>query len=169
MSPSAPAGRPASRSPLLRLLIVTTLLTLGVAVWYLVRHSLDGDDVRWTPPPTPCGLQAGPCRTDPGDGVTLTLDLAGEGPIQALTVLPLEVHLAGAPADAAVVTVVGRDMDMGLHRFPLAAAGVGVFRGEWQVALCTEAVVPCRARVVVDTPRGRLGSWFDFEVRRRGS
>ncbi len=155
------------RPPLLRLLIVTTLLTLGVALWYLLRHSLDGDDVRWTPPSTSCDLQAGPCRTDLGDGVTLTLDLAGKGPIQALTVLPLEVQLAGASAEAAVVTFDGRDMDMGLHRFPLAAAGGGVFRGEGQVALCTEAVMPWRARVVVDTPRGRLGSWFDFEVTRK--
>ena len=58
-------------------------------------------------------------------------------------------------------------MDMGLHRFPLEAAGGGVFRGEGQVALCTEAVMPWRARVVVDTPGGRLGSWFDFEVTRQ--
>ncbi|MDN3556050.1 hypothetical protein [Halomonas maura] len=167
MSPAAPAERAALRSPLLRLLIVTTLLTLGVALWYLVRHSLDGDDVRWIAPSTPCDLQAGPCRAGLGDGITLTLDLAGKGPIRALTVLPLEVQLAGASADASVVTFVGRDMDMGLHRFPLAPAGGGRFRGEGQVALCTEAVMPWRARVVVDTPRGRLGSWFDFEVTRQ--
>ncbi|MBB3230514.1 hypothetical protein [Halomonas stenophila] len=169
MAPSAPAGRAASRPPLLRLLIVTTLLTLGVMLGYLVRHSLDGDDVQWTPPSTPCDLQAGPCRTELGEGVTLTLDLAGKGPIHALTVLPLEVQLAGAPAEAAVVTFVGRDMDMGLHRFSLAAAGGGVFRGDGQVALCSEAAMRWRARVVVDTPGGRLGSWFDFEVTRKAT
>lgn len=166
MTPSLHSEGAGSRPPLLRLLIVTTLLTLSVALGYLVRQSLGGDDVQWTVPSTPCDLQAGPCRTALGNGRTLTLDLAGDGPIPALTVLPLEVRVAGVPADAAVVTFVGRDMDMGLYRFPLEAAGNGVFRGEGQVALCTEAAMPWRAKVAVDTPRGRLGSWFDFEVTR---
>lgn len=169
MSPSAPSDQTASRPPLLRLLIITTLLTLSVALWYLVRHALDGDEVRWTPPAAACDLQAGPCSVDLGDGLTLTLAVHGEGRIRPLAILPLEVRLDGAPAEAAVVTFVGRGMDMGLHRFPLEAVSNGVFHGQGQVTLCTEAVMPWRARVTVDTSRGRLGSWFDFEVTRSTS
>ncbi|MDR5866402.1 hypothetical protein [Halomonas koreensis] len=167
MPPSGPHGRPSSRSPLLRLLILVTLLTLAVALWYLLRHGLDGrPDVAWTPPEAACDLQAGPCRAALGEGRALSLSIPVEGPIRALTPLPLRVRLDGVPAEAATVTFVGRDMDMGLHRFPLTAGGDGTFRGQGQVALCTEARMPWRAEVVVDTPDGRLGSWFDFEVRR---
>lgn len=90
-----------------------------------------------------------------------------EGPIRPLERLPLEVRVSGTTAEAVRVDFVGREMDMGLHRFPLTAEGDGAFRGEGQVSICTEAVMPWRAKVVVDTPRGRLGSWFDFEVERR--
>lgn len=159
-----------TRPPLLRLLIIATLLTLAVALWYLFRYSLqDEEEVRWTPPSRACDLQAGPCTTTLAEGVSLTLDVAGDAPVRALEVLPLRVRLDGLTADAVVVTFEGRDMDMGLHRFPLQAAGDGLFRGEGQVAICTEAVMPWRAKVVVDTPRGRLGSWFDFTVVRRPS
>ncbi|XKE45654.1 hypothetical protein LG302_00510 [Halomonas organivorans] len=166
MSRSAPTGDASGRPPLLRLLIVVTLMTLSVALWYLARHVLDGDEVRWTPPSAPCELQAGPCSVVLDDGATLTLAIQSEGPIRALEALPMEVRLEGETAESAMVTFVGRDMDMGLHRFPLTAMGEGRFRGNGQVALCTEAVMPWRAEVTVDTPRGRLGSWFDFEVTR---
>lgn len=158
----------AARPPLLRLLIIFTLLTLVVALWYLTRYSLRDDaDVHWYPPDAQCDLHAAPCTASLGQDITLRLAVASEGPIRALERLPLEVNLAGISAESVRVDFVGRDMEMGLHRFPLEAIGDGVFRGEGQVAICTEAVMPWRAKVVVDTPQGRLGSWFDFDVTRR--
>lgn len=159
----------AARPPLLRLLIVLTLLTLAMALWYLTRYSLrDEVGVHWHPPAeVHCDLHAAPCTARLGQGIALHLAVESDGPIRALKRLPLEVRLTGIPAESARVDFVGRDMDMGLHRFPLEAVGVGVFRGEGQVTICTEAIMPWRAKVVVDTPQGRLGSWFDFEVARR--
>ncbi len=159
----------AARPPLLRLLIILTLLTLAVALWYLTRYSLrDEAGVHWHPPAEDrCDLHAAPCTVRLGQGIALRLAVESDGPIRALERLPLEVRLTGIPAESARVDFVGRDMDMGLHRFPLEALGDGAFRGEGQVAVCTEAVMPWRAKVVVDTPQGRLGSWFDFEVARR--
>ncbi|TDO06713.1 MULTISPECIES: hypothetical protein [Halomonas] len=164
-----PLSTGARHPRLLRLLIILTLLTLAVALWYLTRYSLrDEAGVQWYPPlETPCDLHSAPCTARLGQGITLRLAIESDGPIRALERLPLEVSVAGIPASAARVDFVGRDMDMGLHRFPLEAAGSGVFRGEGQVAICTKAVMPWRAKVVVDTPQGRLGSWFDFEVARR--
>ncbi|HSH47352.1 MAG TPA: hypothetical protein VK991_02025 [Halomonas sp.] len=156
------------RSPQLRLLIIATLVTLGLALWYLLRYALDGDsDVHWVPPAGACDLAQGPCSAPLGDGRQLTFGMRSEGPVRALELLPLVVHLDGGAATAAMVRFEGLDMDMGLHRFPLAADGE-VFRGEGQVALCTEDVMEWRARVVVDTPQGRVGSWFDFQVVKSG-
>ncbi|WP_089713896.1 hypothetical protein [Halomonas daqiaonensis] len=159
----------AARPPLLRLLIVITLLTLAVALWYLTRYSLRGEGgVHWHPPAeNRCVLHAAPCTASLGQDIALHLTVASEGPIRPLERLPLEVRLSGVPAESARIDFVGRDMDMGLHRFPLEAVGDGVFRGEGQVAICTEAVMAWRAKVVVDTPQGRLGSWFDFDVARQ--
>lgn len=159
----------AARPPLLRLLIILTLLTLAMALWYLTRYSLrDEAGVHWHPPAeVHCDLYAAPCTARLGQGIALHLAVESDGPIRALKRLPLEVRLTGIPAESARVDFVGRDMDMGLHRFPLEAVGGGVFRGEGQVTICTEAIMPWRAKVVVDTPQGRLGSWFDFEVARR--
>jgi len=159
----------AARPPLLRLLIIFTLLTLAVALWYLTRYSLrDEAGVHWVPPvESRCDLHAAPCTARLGQDISLRLAVESEGPIRALERLPLEVRLTGIQAESARVDFVGRDMDMGLHRFPLEAVGNGVFRGEGQVAICTESVMPWRAKVVVDTPRGRMGSWFDFDVARR--
>lgn len=152
------------RSPLLRLLIIATLATLGIALWYLLRYAFSDDsDVRWVAPASACDIAQGPCSTPLGDGRRLTLAMQSEGPVRALETLPLAVSLEGSEMKGAVVSFEGLDMDMGLHRFPLAADGQ-VYRGEGQVALCTDDVMDWRARVVVDTPEGRLGSWFDFQV-----
>ncbi|MGM0983069.1 MAG: hypothetical protein ACQEXG_06535 [Pseudomonadota bacterium] len=159
----------AARPPLLQLLIAITLVTLAIALWYLTRYTLqDEAGVQWYPPgETSCDLHLAPCTVPLGQDVSLRLTIAAEGPIRALERLPLEVRLAGIQAESVRVDFVGRDMDMGLHRFPLEAVGGGVFRGEGQVAICSEAVMPWRAKVVMDTPQGRLGSWFDFEVTRQ--
>jgi hypothetical protein len=34
------------------------------------------------------------------------------------------------------------------------------------VGVCTQEVMPWRARVILETPDGKLGSWFDFDVKR---
>ena len=156
-----------ARSPLLRLLMLVTLVVIAVALWYLTSYRLRGDgEVRWFAPEASCDLHAGACAATLGQGLRLTLEAGVAGRIRALETLPLAVNLEGLAAEAAWVEFVGRDMDMGLYRFPLAPGADGVFRGEGQVAICTESVMPWRARVVVETPRGRLGSWFDFDVER---
>ncbi|MFW6346867.1 MAG: hypothetical protein ACOC0M_11145, partial [Halomonas sp.] len=113
-----------------------------------------------------CDLAAGPCAADLGEGRRLTLDLGVRGEIRALQGLPLEVGLEGVEAEGVRVEFVGRDMDMGLHRYPLRRADDATYRGEGQIPICTEAVMPWRARVIVETADGKLGTGFDFEVER---
>lgn len=167
MSRSLPTETTVSRPPLLRLLILFTLVTVAVALWYLTSYSLrGGESVHWFPEEAGCDLRLGPCAASLGGTGSLRLDLGAEGEIRALEILPMTVTLSEVEAESVRVDFVGRDMDMGLHRYPLRRQGNGVFRGEGQVPICTEAVMPWRARVVVDTGRGRIGSGFDFDVER---
>ncbi len=167
MSPpfSSDAG---TRSPLLRFLILVTLVVIVVALWYLIRYHLsDEGKIRWYAPERACDLGQGACSATLDGMADLSLEFGVQGPVQALEVLPMTVRLEGLASRSVVVEFVGRDMDMGLHRFPLAQDD-GAFRGEGQIGLCTQAVMAWRANVVVDTPRGRLGTWFDFNVERGG-
>ncbi|MFW6344812.1 MAG: hypothetical protein ACOC0M_00550 [Halomonas sp.] len=167
MSRSSPIETAISRPPLLRLLILCTLVTVAVALWYLTSYSLRGEqDVRWFAEEAGCDLRSGPCAATLSGSSSLRLDLGVDGEIRALELLPMTVTLEGIEAESVVVDFVGRDMDMGLHRYPLQRVEDGIFRGEGQIPICTEAVMPWRAQVVIDTGRGRIGSGFDFDVER---
>jgi len=156
-----------TRPPLLRLLVLFTLGTVAVALWFLASHLLrDAGQVHWYPEAPGCELSAGPCLAELGNERRLALDLGVRGEIRALQRLPLEVALDGVDAERVVVDFVGRDMDMGLHRYPLTLGDDGRYHGEGQIPICTDAVMPWRARVIVETADGKLGSRFDFDVER---
>lgn|SRR5690554_309275 len=155
------------RFPGLRLMMLATLLTLSVALWYLLTHMVrGGNDVDWYPVSLPCELHLAGCRADLGDGRSVSLQVDSADGVRALELLPLVVHVAGMSVSAVSVDFVGRDMDMGLHRFPLSKQDNGRFEGVGQVPVCTESVMRWQAEVVVETPEGRLGSRFDFTVER---
>lgn len=170
MSDSTTTSTSTSRPPLLRLLVLFTLGTVVVALFFLVSHQLrDVGQVRWYPEAPGCELSAGACQAALGDGRWLTLDLGVRGRVRALQHMPLEVSLEGVDAERVVVDFVGHDMDMGLHRYPLSAGDDGRYRGVGQIPICTEAVMSWRARVIVETADGKLGSGFDFEVEEGAS
>jgi len=148
-------------------MILATLLTLSVALWYLLTHVVrDGTDVDWYLATLPCELHQVGCSAHLGEGRSISLQVDSPGGIRALETLPLAVEVAGVSANAVSVDFVGRDMDMGLHRYPLRQQDNGRFEGVGQVPICTESVMHWQAEVVVETPQGRLGSRFDFTVER---
>lgn len=157
----------APRSPLLNLLIMVTLATVVVACWYLLDYYLrdSQSDVTWYPPSGACDLHEGPCEANLGFGGRLVFGVGND--LVPMKTLPLTVALEGLDAKAVTVEFVGRNMPMGLHRFPLKKVGPGTFVGEGQIGFCTEKVMPWRAQVVVESDKARRGSWFDFEVARR--
>lgn len=158
-----------ARSPLLNLLIIVTLVTIVVALWYLLDYYLRGStqDTTWYPPRAPCDLHRGPCRADLGMHAELQLSLGDE--LRPLAPLDIDVRLAGVEAERVVVEFVGRDMHMGLNRFVLNDMGDGHFHGRGQLGACGEEVMAWRAQVLIETAEGRKGSWFDVEVQRRSS
>ncbi|MFO8047038.1 MAG: hypothetical protein R6U30_14360 [Halomonas sp.] len=138
-----------------------------MALWYLTSYSLRGsDDVRWFPEEAGCELSVGACRATLGDAGSLMLDLGADGGIRALEILSMTVVLEGVEAESVVVDFIGRDMDMGLHRYPLTRQGDGIFHGQGQIPICTETVMPWRARVIVTSDDRRVGTGFNFEVER---
>ncbi|GHE21024.1 hypothetical protein [Halomonas urumqiensis] len=147
--------------------MLLTLAAAVVALWYLTSYSLrGGGDMSWLAVETPCDLHVGPC-TATAEERLVTFEMGSDGAIHALERVPLSVSLASVEAESVMVEFVGRDMDMGLHRFPLARDADGVFRGHGQVSLCTESVMPWQARVVATTANGRVGGQFDFDVERQ--
>lgn len=153
--------------PVLRVLILVTGLALAACAWYAFAHWLHRDgDVTWFPPTADCDLHTAPCSATLGDKGRITLHVLANGQIDALEILPLEVEVEGMTATQVDVDFVGRDMDMGLHRFALTASSPGHFQGQGQVGICTQSVMPWRARVILDTEEGKVGSWFDFDVIR---
>ncbi|WP_227842237.1 hypothetical protein [Vreelandella zhuhanensis] len=153
--------------PILRLLTLLTCLALAVSGWYLLTHWLrDDTNVTWFPAQPGCNLHEAPCSATLGEHGRISLAIDTEGHIEALQRLPLNLHLEDIQVSSAEVDFVGRDMDMGLHRFPLENAAPNLFSGVGQVGICTQAVMPWRARVIIDTPQGKMGSWFDFDVTR---
>ncbi|BBI54535.1 hypothetical protein HORIV_69560 [Vreelandella olivaria] len=101
-----------------------------------------------------------------GDVGRITLNVQANGRIDALEILPLEVEVDGLTATQVEVDFIGRDMDLGLHRFALSTDAPGHFQGQGQVGICTQNVMPWRARVILQTAEGKVGSWFDFDVIR---
>lgn len=156
-----------ARSPLFKLLIIVTLLTVVVALWYLLDYYLRGSsqDTTWYPPSAPCDLATTTCHADLGIGAQLWLTL-GEEPVP-LEPLDIAVRLQGIEAERVIVEFIGRNMNMGINRFVLSDHGNGHFKGRGQLGICSEDVMPWRAQVLVETENARRGSWFDFEVQRR--
>lgn len=148
-------------------MMLATLLALAAALWYLVSHLVRGDQgIAWYAAAAPCELHRSSCQAMLGGARRLSLAADAPNGIRALELLPLTVTLEGVEATAVHVDFVGRDMDMGLHRFPLEAQDDGRYEGLAQVPICTEATMPWLANVVVETADGRLGSRFDFTVER---
>ncbi|MHB0774751.1 hypothetical protein [Halomonas sp. WWR20] len=158
-----------TRPPLLNLLILVTLMTIVVALWYLAHYYIRGshDDVTWYPPNASCQLGKQACTTDLGLHARLTFAIDSE--LQLMQPLMLDVRLEGIEAQTVAVEFIGRNMNMGLNRFHLEPQGNGVFRGIGQLGMCSEYVMPWRAQVIIETPEGRKGSWFDFDLAQEDS
>lgn len=158
-----------AHSPLLNLLIIVTLVTIVVALGYLLDYYFRGstEDITWYPPRGPCDLHRGACYADLGVHADIRLSLGEE--LRPLQPLDIDVHLEGVDAERVVIEFIGRNMNMGFNRYVLDNQGDGHFRGQGQLGICSEEVMPWRAQVLVETAEGRKGSWFDVDVKRRQS
>ena len=120
--------------PVLRVLILITGLALAACAWYAFAHWLHRDsDVIWFPPRSlSCNLHAEPCSAALGEKGQVTLRIEASGRIDILARLPLEVATEGVKATQVDVDFIGRDLDIGIHRFGLIASSPGHLQGQGQ-------------------------------------
>ncbi|AOM02602.1 hypothetical protein Q4589_07840 [Cobetia marina] len=159
-----------ARPPLLNLLIMVTLLTIVVSLYYLIDYYLvrDGSNgkVTWFAPNQSCELSHAPCSAELGRFGRITLALDGD--ISPLTPLGIRVITEDVAPEGVEVDFIGRHMDMGVKRSLLTTRDAPTqarqhWSGEGQLGFCSSATMAWRAQVIVTTERGRLGSWFDFD------
>ncbi len=154
--------------PGLKVLILVTALGLAMCTWYVLFHRLH-DGITWFPAAPQCNLNIQACSANLGDEGRLTLRIDVRGPIRALAPLPLVVDIEGVASSQVSVDFVSRNenSEVGVYRFVLDAILPGHFRGRGQLGnepSVAPGVAPWRARVILDTPKGKMGSWFDFNA-----
>ncbi|SEI46861.1 hypothetical protein SAMN05421831_102185 [Allopseudospirillum japonicum] len=150
----------------LNLLMLLTLMTLVVAGWYLIEHTQEisiEPQVRWFPPETDCALETqGSCESQIHSAkVRLTVP---PNSLKVLTPIPIEVHTELAKVQEVILDFQGRDMYMGINRYPLSRKSDHLYTGEGILSICTDEDMVWRARILFKTPQGWLGTWFDFQV-----
>jgi hypothetical protein len=138
----------------LRLILSAAVLATLVALSYQLRPAVL--------PAFDCDLNLGPCRA-PLDGGELTLSLSPR-PIPLLTPITVEVRLASANADAVRFELIGAEMDMGLNRSKLTAAGDGRFTGSTTIPVCITGRMRWLAVVSVDARGKTSARSFAFEM-----
>lgn len=153
----------------LKVLILVTGMALAICTWYVFFHRLHDDShITWFPAAAQCDLNTQACSVTLGDAGRMTFHIGTRGPIRALTLLPLEVDIEGVTPSQVSVDFVSPHEDVSVYRFVLRTIAPGHFRGHGQLgkdeSTATPAILPWRARVILDTPNGKLGSWFDVNV-----
>ena len=153
-----------NRQGLILLVLLLLLLCAVPAAVLLWPSSYPAGPYTLSPEPG-CDLHRGACRALAAEGVAITLRIEPLS-IPLLDELQLEVRLEGTEARSVEVQFTGIDVDMGLLRYPLEAAGKGFFRGPAWLSVCSKRRMTWQALVVVDGGRYRAPFRFDTEYRR---
>ncbi|MDH4571661.1 hypothetical protein [Salinicola acroporae] len=158
-----------TRPRVLNLLIGVTLMTIVIALWYLLdyyylRESIR--DVTWYPPAQGCVLLNGGCHASLG--VDSSVAFALQEAHDESGTLTFEARVQGRSPKSVTVQFIGRDMNVQSRRLTLQSKGNGLFVGEGNLGLCSAHVDAWRAQVVVLSDHGLKGSWFDFDSQQPG-
>ncbi|MEC8918345.1 hypothetical protein R5R73_17840 [Salinicola sp. LHM] len=158
-----------TRPRMLNLLIGVTLMTIVIALWYLLDYYYLREstrDVTWYPPAQGCVLLEGGCHANLG--IDSSLAFALQETRDGEDTLTFEVRVHGRAPQSVTVQFIGRDMNVQSRRLSLQSQGGGLFVGEGTLGLCSAHVDAWRAQVVVLSDHGLKGSWFDFDSQELG-
>lgn len=161
---------PSRRKYPFNLLILVTLLTILLSVWYVTDYlgNRQTGDLHWYASEA-CELPEETCRADLSAERQLLFTMAVDEP-QPLEILPVRVELSGySEAELESLSLEldlqGRDMYMGYNRVPLEHQGDGLFTASPRLGLCTDEVMVWRASVLIHPPEAKsYGSSFYFTV-----
>lgn len=83
-------------------------------------------------------------------------------PISTIKPIQVSVSIVGLSAGRVDVDFQGVDMNMGLHRLPLAAAGPGRFSAETTLPVCVTGQMIWQATILVEADRKNISVPFRF-------
>ncbi len=154
----------------LNILILVTLISILLAIWYLTAYlaGRQTGDIDWHPSEA-CQLPEETCSTPLPGQRRLYFTLNSEEPTP-LEPLPVTLQLEGYSKDELEaleleLDLQGRDMYMGYNRTRFEHQGGGTFTATPRLGICTDEVMVWRASVILHPPEGRsYGSQYDFTV-----
>jgi hypothetical protein len=114
-------------------------------------------------PAAACDLHKQACHADIPGGGRIELSLTPH-PIPVVKPLQVSATLSGITADSVEIDFAGVDMNMGLNRKTLVAAGDGRYTAEAMIPVCMTGRMAWRATLVVETGRQRIAVPFLFEA-----
>lgn len=109
----------------------------------------------------PCDLQRAACRSELPDGSRIELAFA-ERPAPLVRPFAVAATVDG-PAPAKIeIDFAGLDMDMGLNRKPLQAAGAGRYVAQVVLPVCISGGMRWRATLLIERNGQRLALPYEF-------
>lgn len=109
-----------------------------------------------------CRLDREACSASLPDGGRLEMMLEPR-PVTSSGPMRVIASIEGIRADKVEVSFVGVDMNMGLHRLPLAAAAGGRYVGETTLPVCVTGRMVWQATVRLEVGRKDISVPFRFE------
>lgn len=114
------------------------------------------------PPVEGCRLDRQTCATSLPEGGVLEMTLAPR-PVPSSAPVQVMVVLRGLQPDKVAVDFQGVEMNMGLHRLPLADRGGGRYAGETTLPVCVTGKMVWQATVRLEAGRKDILVPFRFE------
>lgn len=109
-----------------------------------------------------CRLDRQICSVALPEGGRLEVSLEPR-PVSSLAPIRVSVSVAGLQVGRVEVDFQGVDMNMGLQRMPLQAAGPGRFSGEATLPVCATGQMLWQATVLIESGRKNISVPFRFE------
>lgn len=151
--------------PLLGSLVLVAAL---VVLWQFAERFelLGSSDMQLSSPA--CDVRQGACTAHGkvnGEDVSIRLEALTDN-IASLQTTDWQIQVTGITADNLVLDLQGVEMFMGPNQntFSPVISQPGLFDGQATLGVCTTGEMLWRATVLVDTPQGKLTTWFDFEA-----
>ncbi|MDR3157574.1 MAG: hypothetical protein LBU11_00885 [Zoogloeaceae bacterium] len=115
-------------------------------------------------PPAACDLSQTPCRVELPGGGDLTAELAPR-PLTPLQPLTARLILRDVPAQSALLTLSGINMDMPFDPAPLREIAPGQFIGQAVLPICVTGPMRWRAEFSITDQRRQTIAEFLFDSR----
>ncbi|MFC0267705.1 hypothetical protein [Kushneria aurantia] len=148
----------------LNALVVLTLVTVTLALAYLGYYYVGAANQRtatWFAPGLLCRPLLAPCETFLGRSghmkATWRRAIGRDG-------IEVRVNVSGLAVQSGVLTVSHTLENDRVRSAALTPLADGSYRGEVPLARCRGESMPLRGRIMLNTDRGRLGSWYDFSL-----